>query len=225
MSTLPTRLYGTTGSSFVRLEEGPDGWTLAHALPDSGAQCLAVDPSDPDVVYVGLVSDGVRKTTDGGRDLERLRARRRAGVLRRGQRRGRRGLRRDRAERRLPQRRRRADLERARGLARAPVTADVELSPEAVDVARPLDRPRSARRGRAPRRDRAGRVDALDRPRRDLAGPPARRPSRRPLPRLASTGSASRVRGGRRGRGVERRRRAIPGRRATRGGSAATRGP
>ena len=75
-----------------------------------------------------------------------------------------------------------------------------------MDVARPLDRARSARRGRAPRRDRAGRVDALDRPRRDLAGPPARRPPRRPFPRLASAGPGSRVRGGRRGRRVERRR-------------------
>ena len=43
-----------------------DGWTPAHALPDSGAQCLAVDPSDPDVVYVGLVAGGVRKTSDAG---------------------------------------------------------------------------------------------------------------------------------------------------------------
>ena len=135
-----------------------------------------------------------------------MRARRGAGVLRCGQRRGRGALRRDRAERRPSQRRRWADLERAHGLARAPFAADVELSPEAVDVARPLDRPRSARRGRAPRRDRAGRIDALDRPRRDLAGPPARRPPGRPFPHLASARSGSRVRGRRRGRRVERRR-------------------
>jgi len=66
MSPSPDRLYGTTGTSFVRLDEGPDGWSLAHALQDSGAQCLALDPADAETVYVGLVSGGVRKTTDGG---------------------------------------------------------------------------------------------------------------------------------------------------------------
>ena len=66
MSPSPDRLYGTTGTSFVRLDEGPDGWSLAHALQDSGAQCLALDPADTETVYVGLVSGGVRKTTDGG---------------------------------------------------------------------------------------------------------------------------------------------------------------
>ena len=66
MSPSPARLYATTGTSFVRLDEGPDGWTLGHALPDSGAQCLALDPADTDTVYVGLVAGGVRKTDDGG---------------------------------------------------------------------------------------------------------------------------------------------------------------
>jgi photosystem II stability/assembly factor-like uncharacterized protein len=63
---MAARLYATTGTSFVRLDEGSDEWSLAHALPDSGAQCLALDPSDAETVYVGLVSGGVRKTTDGG---------------------------------------------------------------------------------------------------------------------------------------------------------------
>ncbi len=66
MTSSPSRLYGTTGTSFVRLDEQPIGWTIAHALADSGAQCLALDPSDADTVYVGLLSGGVRKTTDGG---------------------------------------------------------------------------------------------------------------------------------------------------------------
>ena len=60
------RLYATTGSSFARLDETPDGWTVEASLPGSAAQCLALDPEDPDTVYVGLGAGGVRKTTDGG---------------------------------------------------------------------------------------------------------------------------------------------------------------
>jgi photosystem II stability/assembly factor-like uncharacterized protein len=36
-------------------------------LKGSGAQCLAVDPHDPDTVYAGLRERGVRRTQDGGR--------------------------------------------------------------------------------------------------------------------------------------------------------------
>src|SRR5262245_41751839 len=66
MSSSRARLYGTTGTSFFRLDEGPDIWAVAHAVSDSGAQCLALDPGNGNTVYVGLVSGGVRKTTDGG---------------------------------------------------------------------------------------------------------------------------------------------------------------
>ena len=37
------------------------------SLPGSGAQCLAADPTDPDIVYAGLREGGVRRTVDGGR--------------------------------------------------------------------------------------------------------------------------------------------------------------
>ena len=60
------RLYATTGTSFARLDETPDGWTVELALPDSTAQCLTLDPHVADTVYVGLGVGGVRKTTDGG---------------------------------------------------------------------------------------------------------------------------------------------------------------
>src|SRR5262245_20572587 len=60
------RLYATTGSSFARLDETSDGWTVEASLPESTAQCLARDPREPDTVYVGLGAGGVRKTTDGG---------------------------------------------------------------------------------------------------------------------------------------------------------------
>jgi photosystem II stability/assembly factor-like uncharacterized protein len=36
------------------------------SLQESGAQCLAVDPRDPDVVFVGLREGGVRRSHDGG---------------------------------------------------------------------------------------------------------------------------------------------------------------
>ncbi len=62
-----SRLFATTGTSVARLEETQAGWTVELSLVESGAQCLALDPADPDTVYVGLASDGVRKTTDAGR--------------------------------------------------------------------------------------------------------------------------------------------------------------
>ena len=62
-----TRLYATTGTSVTRLDETPSGWTVDVSLSGSGAQCLALDPADPDTVYVGLATGGVRRTTDGGR--------------------------------------------------------------------------------------------------------------------------------------------------------------
>jgi photosystem II stability/assembly factor-like uncharacterized protein len=62
-----TRLYAATGTSFARLDESNGSWEVTQALADSTAQCLAVDPADPETVYVGLGSGGVRKTTDGGR--------------------------------------------------------------------------------------------------------------------------------------------------------------
>jgi hypothetical protein len=67
VSSRTARLYATTGTSAVRLDETAGGWNVAHALPDGGAQCLALDPTNPNTVYVGLAAGGVRKTTDGGR--------------------------------------------------------------------------------------------------------------------------------------------------------------
>ena len=61
------RLFATTGTSFARLDETANGWTVEPSLPDSTAQCLALDPNDPDTVYVGLGAGGLRKTTDGAR--------------------------------------------------------------------------------------------------------------------------------------------------------------
>jgi len=62
-----TRLYAATGDGIARLDETDDGWRVTLSLEGSGAQCMAVDPADPDTVYAGLHDGGVRSTTDGGR--------------------------------------------------------------------------------------------------------------------------------------------------------------
>ena len=61
------RLYASTGNGIARLDERDGAWAVATSLEGTGAQCLAVDPRDPDVVYAGLRDGGVRRTSDGGR--------------------------------------------------------------------------------------------------------------------------------------------------------------
>jgi photosystem II stability/assembly factor-like uncharacterized protein len=60
------RLYAATGDGIARLDGAASEWTVALFLRGSGAQCLAVDPTDGDVVFAGLREGGVRRTTDGG---------------------------------------------------------------------------------------------------------------------------------------------------------------
>jgi photosystem II stability/assembly factor-like uncharacterized protein len=62
-----TRLYAATGDGIVRLDSEGGAWRATAALDGSGAQCLAVDTGDPDVVYAGLRDGGVHVTLDGGR--------------------------------------------------------------------------------------------------------------------------------------------------------------
>jgi photosystem II stability/assembly factor-like uncharacterized protein len=64
------RLYAATGDAIARLEESTGGWRVELSLRGSGAQCLAVDPADPDTVYAGLREGGVRRTRDGGSSWE-----------------------------------------------------------------------------------------------------------------------------------------------------------
>jgi photosystem II stability/assembly factor-like uncharacterized protein len=61
------RLYAATGDGIIRLEEASETWTVERSLAGSGAQCLAVDPADPEIVYAGLREGGVRRSVDGGR--------------------------------------------------------------------------------------------------------------------------------------------------------------
>ena len=65
---LDTRLYAATGDGIARLDEERGEWRLESSLGGSGAQCLAVDPHDPDTLYAGLRERGVRRTNDGGRN-------------------------------------------------------------------------------------------------------------------------------------------------------------
>jgi photosystem II stability/assembly factor-like uncharacterized protein len=60
------RLYAATGDAIARLEESDGAWATELCLQGSGAQCLAVDPRDPDTVYAGLREAGVRRTVDAG---------------------------------------------------------------------------------------------------------------------------------------------------------------
>src|SRR4029453_13682660 len=62
------RLYAATGGGIVRLDKANGGWTVERFLDGSGAQCLAVDPQDPETVYAGLREQGVRRTHNGGRN-------------------------------------------------------------------------------------------------------------------------------------------------------------
>ena len=59
------RLFAATGDAIARIDSG-DGHAVRVSLAGSGAQCVAVDPRDRDVVYAGLRSGGVRKSEDGG---------------------------------------------------------------------------------------------------------------------------------------------------------------
>jgi photosystem II stability/assembly factor-like uncharacterized protein len=60
------RLYAATGDGIARLDQADGEWTVALSLRGSGAQCLAVDPSDAATVYAGLRTGGVRRTSDAG---------------------------------------------------------------------------------------------------------------------------------------------------------------
>src|SRR5438445_8310977 len=72
------RLYAATGDAIARLDETRDGWAVELSLRGSGAQCLAVDPADPDTVYAGLREGGLRRTRDGGGSWDDCRLRERA---------------------------------------------------------------------------------------------------------------------------------------------------
>lgn len=68
------RLHGTTGDGVFRLDlnEGSEGSTLQPSLQGSGAQCLAIDPRQPDTLYAGSADQGLFRSLDAGGSWERL---------------------------------------------------------------------------------------------------------------------------------------------------------
>jgi photosystem II stability/assembly factor-like uncharacterized protein len=60
------RLYAATGDAIARIDEADGAWKSKLSLIGSGAQCVAVDPADPDTVFAGLRADGIRVSRDGG---------------------------------------------------------------------------------------------------------------------------------------------------------------
>jgi hypothetical protein len=63
---LNVRLWAATGDSIARLDENDGAWEVVISLAGSGAQCFAVDPSDPDIVFAGLREHGIRRTRNAG---------------------------------------------------------------------------------------------------------------------------------------------------------------
>lgn len=60
------RLYLATGERFARLDEEADGWRTTFALEGTAAQCLAVEPTSADTVYLGCRGRGVLRSQDAG---------------------------------------------------------------------------------------------------------------------------------------------------------------
>ena len=64
------RLWAATGDAIARLDEADGGWDVSVSLEGTGAQCLAVDLSDPDTAFAGLREHGLRRTRDAGETWE-----------------------------------------------------------------------------------------------------------------------------------------------------------
>lgn len=68
---MPT-LYAATGDAVARVTQDGDAWRVALSLRGMAAQCLAVDPHDPAIVYAGTRGNGAWKSCDGGESWENL---------------------------------------------------------------------------------------------------------------------------------------------------------
>jgi photosystem II stability/assembly factor-like uncharacterized protein len=63
-----TRLYAAGDSAVAVVEDGK----VRLTLEGRGTRCLAVDPEDPDTLYVGTTDEGLFKSESGGKRWERL---------------------------------------------------------------------------------------------------------------------------------------------------------
>ena len=66
------RLHGATKDAVFSLEAGEGTWTARLALEGSGAQCLALDPRQPAILYAGSADRGLFTSRDSGGSWERL---------------------------------------------------------------------------------------------------------------------------------------------------------
>ena len=62
------RLYVAGGNVVSVIEDG----RVETGLEGHGARCLALDPEDPDTLYVGTSDEGIFKSEDGGETWEKL---------------------------------------------------------------------------------------------------------------------------------------------------------
>ncbi len=65
-----TELLAATGDGVARIVERDGEAEASISRPEGGARCLAVDPREPDTIYVGSGS-GVERSLDGGATWER----------------------------------------------------------------------------------------------------------------------------------------------------------
>jgi photosystem II stability/assembly factor-like uncharacterized protein len=63
-----SRLYAAGNDAVAVIENGG----VRVALEGRGARCLAVDPEDPDTLYVGTSDEGLFKSEDGGESWQEL---------------------------------------------------------------------------------------------------------------------------------------------------------
>jgi photosystem II stability/assembly factor-like uncharacterized protein len=62
------RLYVAGGNAVSVIEDG----SVETGLERRGARCLALDPQDPDALYVGTTDEGIFKSEDGGGTWQKL---------------------------------------------------------------------------------------------------------------------------------------------------------
>ena len=62
------RLYVAGGHAVSVIEDG----SVETGLDGRGARCLALDPQDPDTLYVGTTDEGIFKSEDGGGTWKKL---------------------------------------------------------------------------------------------------------------------------------------------------------
>jgi hypothetical protein len=60
-------LFAATSGAIARLDERDGAWHAEIALEASGAQCVAIDPNDPETVLAGSRGGGAHISVDGGR--------------------------------------------------------------------------------------------------------------------------------------------------------------